>query len=174
MDERVVIQRAKEGDELAWRWLYETHKAHVYAVVRRVVGNSHTVEDISQDAWLRIFRKIDLFELRSSFRTWVTKVAINVAYGSIRGGLHEEASDSDTVEPDLGSAPENLLLDHIVIQELLDRLPPGYRTVLVLRSEGFSHEEIAETLGIDPGTSRSQYHKGLASLRKLLGHPPKG
>ena len=173
MNEQAVIERAKQGDEHAWRWLHERHHPHVQSVVRRIVGNSHTVEDICQEVWYRVVAKIDLFEFRSSFKTWMTKVASNVAYNCVRTVDRAEAIDPDAVAQEPVGRVEDAALDWIVVQEALDRLPSGYRTVLVMRSQGFSHDEIAETLGIDPGTSRSQYHKGLAALRSLLGYASK-
>jgi len=167
VEERVLIERAKQGDELAWRWLYEAHKTQVYTVVRRLSGDDHAADDLSQEVWLRVFTKLALFEFRSSFKTWVTKVATNVAYDSFR----PQRMEDETAIPEWTGdrLPDDALTDVLALQQQLDRLPSGYRTVLVLRAEGFSHEEIAATLGIDAGTSRSQYHKGLAQLRRRLG-----
>ena len=167
MEERSVIERAKQGDELAWRRLYDNHKKHVFTVVRRLAGNDHTAEDLSQEVWLRVFDKLHLFEFRASFKTWVTRVATNVAYGALRPDRTEDESAAPEWRGE--PLPDQVLVDQLALEQMLDRLPAGYRTVLVLRAEGFSHEEIAETLGINPGTSRSQYHKALALSRRLLG-----
>ena len=84
MEERDLIARAKAGDRAAMGALYETHARRVYTVVRRLVGDDHLAEDLSQEAWVRAFEKLDLFRGESAFGTWIYRLATNVALNRLR------------------------------------------------------------------------------------------
>lgn len=174
IEERVLIERAKRLDERACQRLYEWHSQYVYTQIRRLVGDDHLAEDLSQDAWRRIFGKLHLFEYRSSFRTWAGKVARNVVYNNDSHPIEQELLDDSLVGLDQDLQPDARMLDQLTIEEAIEqalpRLPPIQRRVLLLHDrEGLSHKEIAEELGIDSGTSRSNLFKARARLRKELG-----
>jgi len=149
--------------------LYEAHCGRVYSVVRRVVGDDHLAEDVSQDAWVRAFEKLHLFRGDSSFGTWMHRLAVNSALNRLR---------RQSRRPDVEAAAEKIsgpqpmdeaVLNQKLLGQALDRLSPGYRTVLVLHDvEGLTHDEIAERMGVTVGTSKSQLHKARARMRDLL------
>lgn len=169
MEERELIARAKAGDRDAMGELYEAHARRVYTVVRRLVGDEHLAEDLSHEAWVRAFEKLHLFRGESAFGTWIYRLATNVALNRLR-----RSSKRDTVEaaanlPRVVKAPDDLVVNRRVLSAALDRLPPGYRRVLVLHDiEGWTHEEIAESLNCSAGTSKSQLHKARARMRELI------
>jgi len=170
-DERRIVQRAKDGDVAAMRELYERHAGRVYAVVRRLAGDDDLAQDLAQDVWVTAIRKIGGFRGRSEFGTWLYRVAVNTALGRLRSRGREvpleEGSPGDwAARADGGPASA---VDRVAVARALDRLPDGYRWVLVLHDvEGYTHEEIAAQLNIAPGTSKSQLHKARARMRELL------
>lgn len=169
-DERQTVRRAQDGDVGAMRELYERHAGRVYGLLRRLAGDDDLAQDLAQDVWLTAFRKIGGFQGRSEFGTWLYRVAMNTALGRLR---------SRAREPTLALGPEDWVstadgardrpLDRVALHRALDRLPDGYRLVLVLHDvEGYTHEEIAARLSIAPGTSKSQLHKARARMRAFL------
>lgn len=149
--------------------LYTAHCGRVYSVVRRLVGDDHLAEDVSQDAWLRAFEKLDLFRGESAFGTWMHRLAVNTALNRVRRmGRRAEVESSAEVRPP-GVPPDETVLNHRLLSAALDSLPTGYRQVLVLHDvEGLTHEEIATRMGIAVGTSKSQLHKARARMRERL------
>lgn len=173
MREEELVERARRGDRAAMNRLYEAHAGRVYSVVRRLAGEDALAEDLAQDAWIRAFRKLDLFRGESSFGTWMYRLATNTALNRLR--RRNRRPDVER-EGDLGrSNPtpvDEAVINQRVLSEALDRLPDGYRRVLVLHDvEGFTHAEIGEMLGIAPGTSKSQLHKARARMREMIEPP---
>ena len=169
-NEPQTVQRAQDGDVTAMRELYERHAGRVYAVLRRLAGDDDLAQDLAQEAWVTTFRKLGSFEGRSSFGTWLHRVAVNTALGRLRSRAREpvvELIRDDWYEaPGAGAADG---VDRVALARALDRLPNGYRMVLILHDvEGYTHEEIALRLEIAPGTSKSQLHKARARMRELL------
>lgn len=149
--------------------LYRAHASRVYTVVRRLAGDDALAEDLAQDAWIRAFRKLDLFRGDASFGTWMYRLATNTALNRLRRrGRRNEVEQ----EAELRDSPADLdeaVINRRLLADALDRLPPGYRRVLVLHDvEGRTHEEIASLLHVAPGTSKSQLHKARARMRELL------
>lgn len=173
--ERTTIRRAQAGDVAAMRELYDDHAGRVYAVLRRLAGDDDLAQDLAQDVWVTAFRKLGAFEGRSSFGTWVYRVAVNTAMGRLRERARRPVTELD-VDDWVQTADGNpdRTVDRIALSRALDRLPAGYRMVLVLHDlEGYTHEEIAAQLSITPGTSKSQLHKARARMRALLNEEPR-
>lgn len=173
MDDQELVDRAREGDRAAMGRLYEAHAPRVYSVIRRLAGSDALAEDLSQDAWIRAFRKLHLFHGKSSFGTWMYRLATNTALNRLRRqGRREEVE----TEGDPRRAPpsvDDAVIDRRVLSEALDALAPGYRQVLVLHDvEGYTHAEIGEKLGVAEGTSKSQLHKARARMRELIAPVP--
>jgi RNA polymerase sigma-70 factor, ECF subfamily len=169
MTEHLLIERAAEGDPLAVRTLYERYAPRVYAVVRRIAGDDDVAQDWAQEAWIRAFRALPSFRRESRFSTWIHRIAVNAALQSLRkSGTRDrregEMPDDVAVHP---RTRDVLLEDRL--EAALDRVPEGMRKILILHDvEGYTHEEIGELLGINPGTSKSQLFKGRAKMRELL------
>lgn len=169
MTEADLIKAACAGDRSAMSALYEQHAGRVYSVVRRLVGDDDLADDVSQDAWVRAFEKLHLFRGDAAFGTWMHRLAVNSALNRLRRKSRrteiENAAETKTVT---GGA-DDVVLNQRVLALAMDKLPDGYRKVLVLHDvEGLKHEEIAERLGIAAGTSKSQLHKARARMRQFL------
>jgi RNA polymerase sigma-70 factor (ECF subfamily) len=149
--------------------LYAAHAGRVYSVVRRVVGDDHLAEDVSQDAWIRAFEKLHLFRGDAAFSTWMHRLAVNAAVNKLRSqGRRSKLETSPELELPV-QEPDESVLNQKQLSRALDALPNGYRTVLVLHDvEGLTHEEIGDRLGIAAGTSKSQLHKARGRMRELL------
>ena len=154
--------------------LYEAHSRRVYTVVRRLVGDDHLAEDLSQEAWVRAFEKLHLFRGDAAFGTWIYRLATNVALNRLRRSSKRSDVEAAAEIRTVTKAPDDAVVNRKVLTEAMDMLPPGYRRVLVLHDiEGWTHEEIANTLSCSPGTSKSQLHKARARMRQLIA-PPTG
>ena len=176
--EAQAIERAKQGDEAAFEVLYRQHKRHVYSLCLRMVSNPAQAEDLAQEAFLQLFRKIGTFRGESAFSTWLHRMTVNVVLMNLRKkGLPlvslEETMETDEESPrkELGAQDLKLTgsIDRLQLQRAIDKLPPGYKTVFVLHDvEGFEHNEIAEMVGCSIGNSKSQLHKARLKLRDYL------
>jgi RNA polymerase sigma-70 factor (ECF subfamily) len=178
--EAEAIQRARHGDPTAFECLYRLHSRRVYAVCLRMVGNSAEAEDLTQEAFLRLFRKIHTFRSESAFSTWLHRLAVNIVLMHLRKKspptVSIEASpdqEAETAWPTIDCGAPDLLLegsiDRINLQRCIERLPAGYRKIFVLHDvQGYEHHEIAGILGRSAGVSKSQLHKARTRLRELL------
>jgi RNA polymerase sigma-70 factor, ECF subfamily len=176
--ESEAIEQAKQGQEAAFEVLYHLHKRRVYSLCLRMVSNPAQAEDLAQEAFLQLFRKIGTFRGESAFSTWLHRMTVNVVLMQLRKkGLPvvslEETLEADDEAPRKEFGTKDLKLtgsiDRLQLQRAIDRLPPGYRTVFVLHDvEGFEHNEIAQIVGCSIGNSKSQLHKARLKLRDYL------
>ncbi len=171
-DDQLTVQRAIQGDERALRSLWTRYSPYVDAVVRRLVSDSDTAADVAQDVWIQIFKALPTWRGESAFSTWAHRIAVNRTLNALRRTKRLAAietpieEDSAAVEQD---AERSMLA--ATIEDAARRLSPGARTVFLLHDvEGYTHEEIAASLGITAGGSKSQLFKARAKLRKLLSH----
>ena len=170
--DQLVLKRARDGDEDALRSLWTQHSPHIDAVVRRLCGDAELAADIAQDVWIQIFRALPGYRGEAQFGTWAHRIAVNRTLNALRKvrrlekwetGLEDDSATSE-MDTDSSFLAEN-------ISEAMSHLSPGAKTVFVLHDvEGFTHEEIAEQLGITPGGSKSQLFKARLKLRRLLAH----
>jgi RNA polymerase sigma-70 factor (ECF subfamily) len=169
MTEYELIQRAQDGEPRAIRELYRLYSPRVYAVVKRLAGDDALAEDWAQEAWVRVFRALGTFRGEARFATWLHRIAVNSALHGRRWRdrrTRHETTLEDTVPSRVAS--EDALL-RVKLERALKLLPERMRQVLVLHDiEGFTHEEIAEFLGVTAGTSKSQLFKARARMRELL------
>ncbi len=176
--ETQLIARAQQGEEEAFTALFEAHKRRVYSLCLRMTGNTAEAEDLAQEAFLQLFRKISTFRGESAFSTWLHRLAVNVVLMHLRKkGLQQvsldevDTSQDEPVKRDYGDDDRRLLgsVDRIGLQRAIADLPPGYRTVFVLHDiEGYEHNEIAEIMNCSVGNSKSQLHKARMKLRERL------
>jgi len=178
-----VIRRAQEGDADAFATLFHAHKARIYSVCLRMTNNSAEAEDLTQDAFLQVFRKIATFRGDSAFSTWLHRIAVNTVLMHFRKksltqvSLDEPYSNSDgaKIRREYGSTDACLsgCVDRVALRNAIKDLPQGYRTIFVLHEvEGYEHQEIAEMLGCSVGNSKSQLHKAKLRIRELLSRAP--
>jgi len=176
--EAEAIERAKQGDEAAFEILYNLHKRRVYSLCLRMVSNPAQAEDLAQEAFLQLFRKVGTFRGESAFSTWLHRMTVNVVLMHLRKkglplvSLEETIeTDEETQKKELGADDVKLTgsLDRLQLQRAIDKLPPGYKMVFVLHDiEGFEHNEIANMVGCSIGNSKSQLHKARLKLRDYL------
>ena len=178
LSESEAIERAKQGDAGAFEALYDLHKRRVYSLCLRMTANAAEAEDLTQEAFLQLFRKIGTFRGESAFSTWLHRMAVNVVLMRLRKKnlpvvplddpleTEEESSKKEPGAPDQKLAGS---VDRMQIQRAVDALPPGYRTIFVLHDvQGYEHNEIADLVGCSIGNSKSQLHKARMKLRDLL------
>jgi RNA polymerase sigma-70 factor, ECF subfamily len=168
----LLVQRAIEGDERALRMLWSQYAPRVDAVVRRLVGDPDHAADVAQEVWIQIFRALPGFRGDSQFGTWAHRIAVNRTLNALRRTKRMHALETG-IEESTASTPPNDERPFVLasIEAAAARLAPGARAVFVLHDvEGYTHEEIAETLGITSGGSKSQLFKARAKLRRLLAH----
>jgi RNA polymerase sigma-70 factor (ECF subfamily) len=176
---RDLVARAQTGDENAFEALFLQHRQRVYSLCLRMIGNPADAEELTQEAFLQVFRKIDTFRGEAAFSTWLHRLTVNVVLMRLRKKKVPQISLEETVGGDefdeqkkeFGAADLTLKgsIDRLNLQRAIAQLPPGYRQAFVLHDvQGYEHHEIAEMLGSSIGNSKSQLHKGRARLRKLL------
>jgi RNA polymerase sigma-70 factor, ECF subfamily len=173
-----LIRSALEGNEDAFATLFHAHRTKVYSVCLRMTNNTAEAEDLTQDAFLLVFRKLGTFRGDSALSTWLHRVAINSVLMHLRkkGPLQislEEPANKETGAPkrEHGKADDRLstAVDRIALTRAIKRLPVGYRTIFLMHEvKGYAHHEIARLLRCSVGTSKSQLHKAKINMRKLL------
>ena len=163
------IALAVGGDTDAFERLYRRHLSKVHSLARWMVAPGD-VDDSVQEVFIRVWEKLGTFAGQSAFATWLHRVAVNVMlrrrqkYGRDRS----RATDDEFALDAVADRPRHPDL-RVAIERAVDTLPAGAREVFVLHDmEGYKHDEIAEMLGVDPGTSRSQLHRARMLLRKAL------
>ena len=164
-----LVRRAARGDEGAFEALYRRHVARIHTLVRRMAGPD-AADDLTQDVFIRAWTKVATFRGESAFGTWLHRLAVNVVLSRQRVAKSERAwlHDSDDA---LDAHPTRHVHPAITmdLEAAIARLPEGSRQVFVLHDvEGWTHEEIAERLGLVAGTSKSQLSRARAALRRML------
>lgn len=170
-----LTQRANEGDMSAFEELYERHNRRVYSLCLRMTGNTAEAEDLTQEAFIQLYRKTGSFRGESAFTTWLHRLTVNqvLMHFRKRGVRMEQTTEDGETPVQIVRGTENPnampVVDRIALDKAVGQLPPGYRTVFILHDvEGHEHEEIARMLGCSVGTSKSQLHKARMKLRGLL------
>jgi RNA polymerase sigma-70 factor (ECF subfamily) len=173
-----LVQRAQRGDEEAFAALFHSHRNRVYSVCLRMTSNVAEAEDLTQDAFLQVFRTIGNFRGDSAFSTWLHRVAVNTVLMKRRRKSPAMFSLDEPVSPDspsqrleLGKNDPDLTgaIDRISLLRAIQGLPPGCKQIFGLHAvQGYQHDEIAELLDCTVGNSKSQLHKAKRKMRTLL------
>jgi RNA polymerase sigma-70 factor (ECF subfamily) len=178
--EEDTVRLAQQGNAAAFEQLYRRYRGRVYALCLRIVKNGSEAEDLTQEAFLLLFRKIHTFRGEASFSTWLHRLATNVALMRIRKKRYTEVSvDADSEPGEEESEPHMELggpdlrlsgaLDRVNLRRAIEQLPEGYKEMFILHDvEGYEHHEIAKILGCSIGNSKSQLYKARLRLRELL------
>jgi len=169
------VQLAAAGDMAAFEDLYRTYKSRVYSQCLRMTRNIGEAEDLTQEIFIQLYRKLKTFRGESLFTTWLHRLTSNAVLMHFRkvAARPERTTDDGEVMSELpvGSEWSNTtsLVDRIALNQALQQLSPGYRAVFILHDvEGYEHHQISEILGCAVGTSKSQLHKARLKLRRLL------
>jgi RNA polymerase sigma-70 factor (ECF subfamily) len=180
LTEAEAIRRAQAGDAEAFEFLYRMHCRRVYGLCLRMTGNPAEAQDLTQDAFLQLFRKIQSFRSESSFSTWLHRLTVNIVLMRFRRKRRPEVSLDDPMASDdeANAAPFEMgepdlrvrgTLDRVMLNRAIEQLPDGYKVMFILHDiQGYAHEEIAKILGCSIGNSKSQLHKARLRMRELL------
>jgi RNA polymerase sigma-70 factor (ECF subfamily) len=173
-----LVARAQAGDGEAFATLFEQHKKRVYSLCLLMTGDVADAEDLTQDAFIQVFRKLGTFRGDSAFSTWLYRVAVNTVLMSLRKRKPKQISldepvciDHSFVPRDFGRNDPELsgTVDRIALIRAIKELPEGYRKIFLLHEvEGYQHHEIAAMLRCSVGNSKSQLHKAKLKIRELL------
>ena len=171
MTEAQLITRVLAGDPAAERALYDAHVDRVYRMVYRLAGDADRAADCVQETFIKAFGRLREFRGDASLGTWIGSIAISVALNALRSAKRREGrhvpldATAELTAPARAADPDLAGRLHAAI----DDLPPGYRTVFLMHDvEGYTHQEIAATLGIADGTSKAQLSRARATLRRTL------
>jgi RNA polymerase sigma-70 factor (ECF subfamily) len=178
--EAKTIRQAQQGDAAAFERIYRLHSRRVYALCLRMVGNPTEAEDLTQEAFLRVFRKIQTFRGESAFSTWLHRLVLNVVLMQLRKKKFAGASLDEMTEPDEERAapsreiggPDQLLtglIDRMNLQRAVEQLSPAHKIVFVLHYiQGYKHHEIAEMMNCSVAASKGHLHRARKQLRDIL------
>lgn len=174
-----LVRRAQEGDADAFAALFSAHKNKIYSLCLRMTSNTAEAEDLTQDAFLQVFRKLATFRGDSALSTWLYRVAVNTVLMHFRKKGLQQVSLDEPANPDTrapkrehGRLDDRLSgsVDRIALARAMKELPAGYRTIFLLHEvKGYEHHEIARLLRCSVGNSKSQLHKAKSRMRELLG-----
>jgi RNA polymerase sigma-70 factor, ECF subfamily len=175
-----VVRLAQQGDADAFERIYQLHSRKIYNLCLRMTGDRTEAEDLTQDVFLQLLRKIDTFRGESAFSTWLHRMSVNIVLMRFRKKPIADASldtitnsgeESSTLPKEFGQPDLRLngVIDRIALQGAISGLPLGYKTMFILHDiQGYNHDEIAEMFGCSVGNSKSQVHKARMRLRELL------
>ena len=179
LTEAEAIKQAQAGDAAAFEFLYKAHCRRVYSLCLRMIKNPAEAEDLTQQAFLQLFRKISTFRGESGFSTWLHRVTVNVVLMHLRQkkptevlseDLNHQRSNSEGAG-ELGSRDTSMLgaIDRLNLMRAIRKLPAGYKKLFLMYDViGYEHSEIAGLLGCSTGCSKSQVHRARKRLRRLL------
>lgn len=171
MDDALLVKECAKGNSKAQRALFDKFAPKMMAVCLRYVRNQQEAEDVIQDAFVKIFQKIVEFKMEGSLEGWVRRIVVNTALDSIR--RNKKLLDDMQVEEvqyKVSFTDHQFDAMHVdVLMKLINEMPDGYRVVFnMFAIEGYSHKEIADTLGVTENTSKSQFSRARAFLRAQL------
>lgn len=180
LQEAKTIRQAQQGDAAAFERIYRLHSQRVYALCLRMVGNPTEAEDLTQEAFLRVFRKIQTFRGESAFSTWLHRLVLNIVLMQLRKKKLAGASLDEMTEPDEERAapskeaggPDLLLtglIDRVNLERAVEQLSPAHKIVFVLHYiQGYKHHEIAEMMNCSVAASKGHLHRARKRLRGIL------
>ncbi len=170
-----LAQHSATGDMAAFEEIYRRHHRRVYSICLRMLTNAAEAEDLTQEVFIQLYRKIGSFRGDSAFTTWLHRLTVNqvLMHFRKRNVKFEKTTEEGEMPIQVVSGTENPkampIVDKIALNAAIGQLPNGYKKVFVLHDvEGYEHEEIAKILGCSVGTSKSQLHKARLKMRKLL------
>jgi RNA polymerase sigma-70 factor (ECF subfamily) len=170
-----LCRLASQGDLAAFEIIYQRYHRRTYSLTLRMTGSQTEAEDLTQEVFIQLFRKVGSFRGDSAFSTWLHRLTVNQVLMHFRRRSYKNEKTSEDGEiPEQtvhGTSNPNKMpvVDRIALKKAIAELPNGYRNVFMLHDvEGFEHEEVARHLGISVGTSKSQLHKARLKLRTLL------
>jgi len=183
MTEEVLVRRIIAGDDKAFEYLVEAYNKKVFNIALRILNNYEDASDITQDIFLKIYRKIHTFKENCSFYTWVYRLSVNTCIDELRRRKNfntvsidsslptEDGEMSWDIADDSDSADELLQKKEVrqILRRAISQLPDIYRVLLILREyDGLSYQEISQIINIPIGTVKSRINRARIMLRNLL------
>jgi RNA polymerase sigma-70 factor, ECF subfamily len=176
--ESEIIRRAQRGDAEAFERIYRLHCRRVFALCLRMVGNASEAEDLTQEAFLTVLRKIQTFRSESAFSTWLHRIAVNLTLMRLRKKTLPKISREATKQSDHEVPREELSgpdlqlsgsIDRVQLERAIEQLAPCHKVVFELHDiQGYKHKEIARIMDWSIGNSKAQLHRARMRLRDLL------
>ncbi len=170
-----LVERCLNGDLGAFEDLYRQYSTRLYNLAFRMVGNAADAEDLLQDIFLTVYRKLESFRGASALGTWLYRLGMNVCLDRLRSKAARQDQATDTLDERLSSTqiPSALAgVSRIDLERAIASLPEGSRAAFLLHDvEGFDHTEVGQMLGVAEGTSKSQVHKARLRIREFLHQP---
>ncbi|MBX2975510.1 MAG: sigma-70 family RNA polymerase sigma factor [Ignavibacteriaceae bacterium] len=171
-DDFSLIKRFNNGDETALRTLVSRHKDKVRNLIYLTLGNTDAIDDISQDVFVSVYRKLKTFRFESQFTTWLYRITVNKCRDHLRKIKIRSIFSPFTNEEDTLIAPEQLPDDFdikIIVRQAIAKLPEKLKVPLILKDfDGLSYQEISETMGVEIGTIKSRIFRAREGLKKIL------
>ncbi len=164
-----LVERIKRNDRNAQREIYELYSVPMFHVSKRILNNSQEAEDVLQEAFLDMFRKIDGFRGESTFGAWFKRIVVNKSINQLKKQRHytDDIENIEEPEDELDEVEPEYTMEHI--KSAMQELSPGFRTVFSLYMfEDYSHKEIAVQMGISEGTSKSQLSRAKSKVKEWL------
>jgi len=170
-----LCRLAADGNLAAFELIYQRYNRRTYSLCLRMTNSQTEAEDLTQEVFIQLFRKIGSFRGDSAFSTWLHRLTVNqvLMHFRRRSVKNERTSDDGEIPEQTVTGSQNpnrmQVIDRIALKNAVAMLPKGYKSVFLLHDvEGYEHEEVARRLGISIGTSKSQLHKARLKLRGLL------
>ncbi|MBR4110118.1 MAG: sigma-70 family RNA polymerase sigma factor [Clostridia bacterium] len=181
IDEKILISKAKEGDNKAFEEIISLYEKRVFSTIYYMVKNENEVEDIAQEVFIKIYRNLKNFKEESSLYTWIYRITINVCIDELKKKknvvyidekLETADGEMEIQLEDTAKGPEHLAEDEELKQKITNcirKLPIDQRTMIVLRDiKGFTYMEIAEMTKINLGTVKSKINRARTALKQIL------
>lgn len=168
-DEISLIKACTNGDQKAFKRVYDTHVGTMYSICLRYMNSSHDAQDTLQEGFIKVFQKITTYAHKGSFEGWMKRIFINTCIEALRKRKLYHSIDELNNEPNQFMALNNQSIDADKLIKLIKKLPHGYRTVFNMYViDGYSHKEISAALNITENTSKSQLFKARKQLQQWL------
>jgi RNA polymerase sigma-70 factor, ECF subfamily len=178
VDDFALVREVRQGSEAAFRALVERYQDRVVSLVHRFLGDQDESEDVAQEVFLKVHRKLDTFQFESSFYTWLYRIAVNAAQDRVKRRRRQRAASLEDLPPvfastasDAGPTDRVVLADEVAaaVRAKVEELPPKYKAVIVLREfEGHTYEEISAILACSIGTVESRLFRARQRLMRKL------
>jgi len=170
-NEKKLIGKAAKGDRKAQKHLYDKHSSRMLSVCRQYVSPVEVAEELMLNGFFKVFTKLDSFSHEGSFEGWVRRIMVRECIDYLRKKDYFKYSETieESKSPILEDEEEEPMIGMDELQELIDQLPAGYKTVFVMYAiDGFKHGEIAQVLNISESTSKTQFRKARLILQEEL------
>jgi RNA polymerase sigma-70 factor (ECF subfamily) len=167
-----LVQKAQEGSPEAFERLYEMHLRRVYALSLRMLSDPNRAEEATQDIFVRAWEKIDTFQFRSAFGTWLHRLGVNVILGNLKSEKRRDDRTSpvtDELDLFVREVQEAMPETRLDLERAIAELPPRAKEILILHDiQGFRYREIAEMIGTAEGTVKSQLNRARRLVREAM------